>query len=33
MRISIAPQALNTDGVKSTRLDVIESMKADSPFK
>lgn len=33
MLISIAPQALNTDGVKSARLEVIETMKADRPFK
>lgn len=31
--ISIVPQALNTDGVKSARLDGIENMKADRSFK
>lgn len=33
MLISIAPQALNTDGVNSDGLDVIETMKADRTFK
>lgn len=33
MFISISPQALNTDGVKSAWIDIIETMKADEPFK
>lgn len=33
MLVSRGPQALNTDGVKSARLDVTETMKADRPFK
>lgn len=31
--ISIAPQALKTDGDKSAGLDVIETVEADRPFK
>jgi len=33
MLVSTPPQALNTDGVKSPRLDVIETMKAGGPFQ